>query len=226
MIELPVRTTVTDDLARSRLTVFFRLLLATPHYVWMLLWTYSMFVLIAFQWLWVLFAGRMEDDIHRYIGRWLRYHVHLYAYVFLLADPWPKPNGREEYPVDVQIDAPERQSRLTVFFRLILAIPACAFMTALGVVLYVIAFLGWFASLAVGRMPRGMRDLGAYCLRFQTQTYAYLVLLTPSYPSLAGSASSAPLEQLSLGEEPAEPSPSEEPPDDHPREEQPPERRY
>jgi hypothetical protein len=30
-----------------------------------------------------------------------------------------------------------------------------------------------------------MRDLMAYCLRYQAQTSAYLVLLTGRYPSLA-----------------------------------------
>jgi hypothetical protein len=55
----------------------------------------------------------------------------------------------------------------------------------LSVVLQVASFVGWFAALALGRMPRGMRDLMAYCLRYQAQTYAYLLLLTGRYPSLA-----------------------------------------
>jgi hypothetical protein len=37
----------------------------------------------------------------------------------------------------------------------------------------------------LGRMPKGMRDLSAYCIRYQVQTWAYLVLLTSRYPSLA-----------------------------------------
>ena len=34
----PIRLIVTDDLQRSRLTVFFRLLLALPHLFWLYLW--------------------------------------------------------------------------------------------------------------------------------------------------------------------------------------------
>ena len=192
----PVRFVITDDLRRSRLTVFFRLLLAIPHFIWTAIWTYSMFPVIAFQWLWVIGSGHMQEDVHRYIGRFVRYHVHLYAYLMLLANPWPTANGREGYPIDMELDPPEHQNRLTVIFRLILVIPAYIFMTVLNVVLYVIGFLGWFASLFLGRMPQGMRDLGAYCLRFQTQTYAYLLLLTPRYPSLAGSAPQPTQEQL------------------------------
>jgi hypothetical protein len=57
--------------------------------------------------------------------------------------------------------------------------------TVLVYVLYVIAFLGAFYALATGRSPRGFRDLSAYCLRYQAQTYAYLLLLTDRYPTLA-----------------------------------------
>ena len=194
----PVRFVVTDDLRRSRFTVFFRPVLALPHLVWLTIWTYSTVVVIAFQWLWVIGSGHMEEDVHRYIGRFVRYHVHVHAYFTLLANPWPIPSGREGYPIDMELDPPERQNRPTVIFRVILIIPAYIFMTVLNVVLYVIGALGWFAALALGRMPRGMRDLGAYCLRFQTQTYAYLLLLTPRYPSLAGSAPPELQEQLPL----------------------------
>ena len=48
----PVRLVVTDDLRRSRLTVFFRLPLALPHLLWLAVWTASTLVLIALQWLW------------------------------------------------------------------------------------------------------------------------------------------------------------------------------
>jgi hypothetical protein len=194
----PVCFIVTDDLRRSRLTVLFRVLLAIPHVIWMAIWTVSMFPVIAFQWLWLIGSGHMEEDVHRYIGRFVRYHVHVYAYLMLLANPWPIPSGRVGYPVDVELDPPERQNRLSVIFRPILVIPAYVFMTVLNVVLYVIGLLGWFASLVLGRMPQGMRDLGAYCLRFQTQTYAYVLLLTPRYPSLAGSAPPELQEQMPL----------------------------
>jgi Domain of unknown function (DUF4389) len=182
----PVRFVVTDDLRRSRVTVVFRLVLAVPHLVWATLWGYALVLLVPFQWLWALFAGRLEDDVHRFLGRFLRYHVHLYAYLLLLANPWPRFDGRPGYPVDVEIDAPQRQRRLSVFFRLVLALPAFVFSSVLQVVLYTLAFLGWFASLALGRLPEGMHELGAYCLRYHAQTFAYVLLLTPAYPSLAG----------------------------------------
>ena len=92
------------------------------------------------------------------------------------------------YPVDVDIAPPVRQTRWSVALRPVLALPALVFLFVLLVVLdAVVGCVGWFAALATGRMPRGMRDLMAYCLRYQAQTYAYLALLTGRYPSLAGS---------------------------------------
>ena len=57
--------------------------------------------------------------------------------------------------------------------------------TVLGYVLVVVAFLGALYALVTGRYPRGLRDLSAYCIRYQAQTYAYLLLLTDRYPTLA-----------------------------------------
>ena len=34
----PIRLILSDDLSRTRLTVFFRLILAIPHLIWLGLW--------------------------------------------------------------------------------------------------------------------------------------------------------------------------------------------
>ena len=47
-----------------------------------------------------------------------------------------------------------------------------------------LALLGWFVALVIGRTPKGMRDLSAYCLRYRAQTLAYVILLTSRYPTL------------------------------------------
>src|SRR5204862_6986069 len=52
-----------------------------------------------------------------------------------------------------------------------------------GALTGVCAFLGWFASLFRGRMPKGLRDAGAYGLGYSAQVLAYLLLVTDRYPS-------------------------------------------
>ena len=182
----PIRLRINDDLRRSRLTVFFRLLLSIPHILWMYLWSLAVAAVVVFNWFATLFAGRSEEDVHAFTSRFVRYNLHLYAYLALAADPFPRFAGRlGTYPIDLEIDPPERQNRWAVALRLILAIPALVFASVLGTVAQLVAFIGWFVCLLLGRMPRGMRDLVLYCLGYQTQTYAYLALLTPRYPSLS-----------------------------------------
>ncbi len=182
----PVRLRVDDDLRRSRLTVFFRLPLVLPHVLWLYLWSYVVLVVVAFNWFVTLVAGRSEEDVQSFVGRWLRYQTHVYAYLFLVANPWPRFSGRPgTYPVDLELDPPLPQNRLVTLFRLVLVIPAYVFTIVLTTVAQVIAVIGWFICLVLGRTPKGMRDLSAYCLRYGSQTYAYLFLLTSRYPSLA-----------------------------------------
>ena len=75
---------------------------------------------------------------------------------------------------------------MTVFFRIFVAIPALVLTYVFRTVNGVIAFLAWFYCLATGRMHEGMRNTSAWLLRYEVQTYAYLLLLTGRYPSLAG----------------------------------------
>ena len=106
--------------------------------------------------------------------------------VWLIEDPFPGFRGWRARIRSIRRGAAPPQARWTTLFRLILAIPAYVLMVVFGIVLQVIALIAWFACLGLGRCPRGMRDLMAYCLRYQAQTYAYLFLLTGRYPSLAG----------------------------------------
>ena len=41
------------------------------------------------------------------------------------------------------------------------------------------------AEIDFGQMPKGMRDLGIYCLRYDQQAQAYVFLLTDKYPPLS-----------------------------------------
>jgi hypothetical protein len=182
----PLRLRVSDDLERSRLTVFFRLLLAIPHLLWLYLWSIVAGLAGIVGWFAALFAGRLPAGLHEFQARFVRYSTHVTAYLMLLADPFPGFAGKEGgYPIDLEVDPPERQSRWITGFRLLLAVPALILVGVLQTVLEVIAFLAWFACLALGRMPEGMRNLGAFCLRYQSQTYGYLLLLSERYPSLS-----------------------------------------
>lgn len=177
------RVVVDDDLRRSRLTVFFRLLLAFPHIVWIILWGVLAVVAAFVNWLAALVTGRSPRALARFLAAFVRYQTHVQAFLYLTANPFPGFTGRAgSYPVSVELDPFARQRRLVTLFRIVLAIPAWMISGALSGLLFVTALLGWFASLVRGRMPEGLRDAGAHALGYQAQLNAYLFVLSDRYP--------------------------------------------
>jgi len=182
-VEHPVWLALEADLRRSRLTVFFRLLFSLPHLVWLLLWTVVALPLSFVTWITALAIGRPPRVLHRFLAAWIRYSTHLYAYITLAANPFPGFTGAGgSYPVDPVFPAPERQHRLLTGFRIFLAFPALAVNGAVGLLIIVSAFLGWFAALALGRMPASLWAAQTYALRYSAQVSAYVFLLTDRYP--------------------------------------------
>lgn len=181
----PLRLVVTDDLERSRLTVLFRLLLVIPHVIWLALWGAVTLVAVILAWVVALVTGRVPDGLHSFIASFVRYSTHVYAYFWIAANPYPGFAGAHGYPVDLETAPAVRQSRLTILFRIVLVIPAYVVYYVLQNVGNVVAILMWFYALFTGRASKGMRDLLAYCLRYQAQTTGYLFLLTQRYPSFS-----------------------------------------
>ena len=178
-----VRMHVKDDLRRSRLTVFFRLLLALPHLVWLTLWGFLAVLAILANWVATLVAGRPPAPLHRFLSAYLRYRNHVSAYLFLLANPFPGFVGAPRiYPVDLEIAGPDRQNRWITAFRFVLAVPALVFSVGFALVLFVIGFYLWIVALVLGRVPLGLRNLGLYALRYTDQANGYIYLLTDRYP--------------------------------------------
>src|SRR5262249_1097392 len=113
----PIGLVVTDDLQRSRLTTFFRPLLAIPHLVLVALWALAALFAFVIAWFAALVTGRVPLALHSFMSDWLRYATRVEGYLCLLAEPFPHFGSGGEYPFDARIDVGEEQSRLTVFFR-------------------------------------------------------------------------------------------------------------
>jgi len=195
----PVRLRMTDDLRRSRLTVFFRLLLALPHLVWLWLWSIAALVAVVVAWLVALALGSVPQTLHRFLAAYTRYAAHVTAFVMVVGGPFPAfGGGARAYPVDLEIDQAAPQRRLVTLFRLFLAVPALILGYPLALALVLVAVGGWLYALVLGRVPEGLRDLGAAIVRYQAQTNAYLLLVTDRYPY-----SSPALATRASSEEPA-----------------------
>jgi hypothetical protein len=182
----PISIVVTDDLRRSRLTVFFRVLLAIPQFIVLCLWAIVVWLATIVNWFATLFMGRSPDALHNFIAAFLVFQTRVTAYLYLLAEPWPPFGSAGDYPVDLRVAGPQPQNRLTVFFRIILAIPALILASVFGTLNRVLALVSWFYALATGQISDGIRSIGVYCLRYEQQTFGYVLLATDRYPSLSG----------------------------------------
>jgi len=193
----PIRLVVSDDLARSRLTVFFRLLLAIPHLFVLALWSTVAFVVVVINWFATLVKGQSPQGLHDFLAGYLRYATHVEAYLLLAGNPYPPffvGSSTAGYPIDLEIDPPGRQSRWKTLFRGFLALPAVllAFVFLGGPIAWAsveggglagaAALLLWFSILVRGRASRGLRDIAAWSIGYGAQVGAYLFLLTDRYP--------------------------------------------
>jgi hypothetical protein len=179
----PIRLRVDDDQTRNRLTVFFRILLAIPHIVWVSLWGIAAFFAAIAGWFAALATGRLPDPLHGFLAAFARYWTHVAAYIYLLGGPYPGFLGREgSYPVELEIEAPRPQHRAKTAFRLFLAFPAFILASGFGTVACVAAVGAWFSALFTGRVPSGLHGLLAWAVRYDAQAYSYMLLLTDRYP--------------------------------------------
>ena len=179
----PIAIHLDGDLGRPRLIVAFRPLLVVPHLCWLALWAVPAAGAVVAAWVVALLTGRVPGPLHRFLASFLREAAHVSAFLHLVGRPYPGFLGREgSYPVDLTIAPPAGQRRLGILARVVLALPSLLLASAFAIVALVAAALGWFAAVATGRMPEGLRDLGAAALRYEAQAAGYLLLLTSRYP--------------------------------------------
>jgi Domain of unknown function (DUF4389) len=94
-----------------------------------------------------------------------------------------------QYPVELNIQFPEKLSRLSTFFRIILAIPQYILLYFLGIAAGIILFLSWWAILFTGRYPKSFYSFMTWYMRWSTRVGVYVYLLTDKYPPFSGDPS-------------------------------------
>ena len=86
------------------------------------------------------------------------------------------------YPVQLVIDPSEEQGRLSILFRLVLAIPHLIVLYFLGIAVGIVGILAWFTIVILGRFPAGMLRFTIGITRWAARVNAYGSLLTGRYP--------------------------------------------
>jgi hypothetical protein len=183
----PVHIAVSDDLKRSRLTIFFRGLLAFPHLIWMALWGVAAAVVRFLTWIVGSFTGELPTGMHNFLAGYARYSTFVTGYRLYVSQPFPPFSGKAGAyaPIEVVLPEPQPQSRLSIFFRPILSIPAVLMLFLWGIWAILVQFAAFFYCLFMGRISAGMHRRLANYLRYNTEATAYRFRLTDSYPSVS-----------------------------------------
>jgi len=174
-----------ETLRRRRLAVLFRAVLVVPHCLAVSAWTLLVVPLLPVSWSAALLAGRPQVSLHRFLAAYLRYDGQTTAWLSLLSGRYPDPRRTREHPFAIDVPEPHAQRRTVTLLRLPLALPALVLSSVFGVILALAAVGAWFVALTLGRTTAGLQELGTFCLRYQLETLAYALLLTPAYPRLA-----------------------------------------
>ena len=192
---------------RDRLTAFFRFFLALPHIILVggplavaLAWdagsegafefSYGsagllgavVCVVVVIAWFAILFTEKYPEGLRKLVVYYLRWRVNALAYMTLLRDEYP-PFGEGKYPVELTV-APEAEERdrLTVFFRILMALPHLVLLGFLGFAWAVTTAVAWIAILLTGRYPEGLYGFALGVFAWTVRVDAYVLLLTDEYP--------------------------------------------
>ncbi|HEY2140988.1 MAG TPA: DUF4389 domain-containing protein [Solirubrobacteraceae bacterium] len=170
---------------RSRLTAFFRLILAIPLFIWLYFYAIVAAVVIVIAWFAILFTGHYPRALYDFVAGYTRFITRVTAYTTLLSDPYPPFGGAPDpsYAVRMEFAGPlPRYSRLKTLFRFILAIPIVILRYVMGLLLEIGAFAAWVVIVITGKMPRGLFDLMVLASSYTARSDAYIYLLTETYP--------------------------------------------
>ena len=184
----------------SRLTTFFRLILAIPQLIVVYLLTIPLYILTFIAWFAILFTGRYPKTFFEFntgITRWLS---NVGAYTALLRDEYP-PFSMDAgaYPLTLDIPYPERQSRFRLFVRFITIIPNYIVFYFVQIAFFFTTFIAWWAILFTGQYPRGLHTFAVGVHRWQHRQFAYLVLLRDEYPPYSINADARPGNEVVSG---------------------------
>src|SRR5262249_2210835 len=90
----------------------------------------------------------------------------------------PRTGAEHARPVQLDVEFVEPRSRLTTFFRWILAIPHLIFASLWGIVASIVVLIAWFAILFTGRFPAGMYNLVDGWVRYYSRVFGYMYLVS------------------------------------------------
>jgi hypothetical protein len=170
---------------QNRATTFFRIILAIPWIIVAYVYEIAAFFTTVVAWFALIITGRYPEGLYKLNAGFVRFRIRTLAWIYLQTDEWPPFSIGDDpaYPIRIEFAGPEaRQSRLKVFFRIILALPMLVLVYAVSYVHTFLAVIAWLTIVFRGYLPEGVNDAMTFCNGFYARLYGYLSFLTDSYP--------------------------------------------
>jgi hypothetical protein len=158
--------------------------LFVPHLLVLVVWSVVVLPTFVLSWLAAVCLGRLPGALHRFLAAFLRASGRAGAWFGLLSGRYPSLLRTRTHPFRIGVPEPRRQRRISILLRVPLATPAVVLASVLGVIMATVAVAAWFTALVLGRTTAGLQELGTFSLRYELETLAYLLLLTPRYPRI------------------------------------------
>jgi hypothetical protein len=99
-----------------------------------------------------------------------------------------------EHPVQLTVEDDLHRNRLTVAFRIILAIPHLIWFILWSLVIIVAAIVNWVATLVTGRPPDALHRFMCAYIRYRVHLTSYLGLVANPYPGFVGEEGEYPVD--------------------------------
>lgn len=133
-------------------------------------------------WFAIVFTARHPDSLWKLVAYYMRWRVRAVAYLTLLRDEYP-PFGDGDYPAQLELSEPaEPRDRLTVGFRLILALPHFMLLGLLSLAWGVTTAIAWAVIIITGRYPEQLYGFALGVFAWSVRVEAYVLLLRDEYP--------------------------------------------
>jgi Domain of unknown function (DUF4389) len=165
-------------------------LLTIPHFVVIYVLNIVSEICAVVSWIVILFTGNLPEGLANFQVMYIRYVTRVYTYSGFMREEYP-PFTFDMTPADpgddprVRVDfVPQLtdRNRLTVAFRILLAIPQFIVFAVLGLAACVVLVIAFFAVLFTGTWPPGLRDFVLSVMRWSVRLQAYFLMLTDEYP--------------------------------------------
>ncbi len=177
---------VPDRIARWRPLV--QWILAVPLYIVLYVLRIVASICVFIGWFVALFTGQLPESLGNLIAGYYRLYWRTTTYASFLREKYPSFGMLMGYPESgddpawFEVQRPQKLSRLTVLLRIILVIPQLIALVFVGIALFVVSIVAFFAVIIAGRWPEGLRDFVVGANRWALRVDAWFSLLADPYP--------------------------------------------